>query len=237
MIKVTLEFPSVDAAIVALGKLVPNAAVEVRRKAVGSDAAGAVAGDAGPSKAAERAADSESTQPAAVPGTRQRGTRSDKGKPRGSYKNVAAEPAPAEAHKADPSGVAPSPAAAPETAASETAGAGQADRGTGGIAGTTLALPPSAAAPETAAPDVGGTSTSGGTAGSPATPGAAVPTAEDAQAALSKVFETHGLPAAQHLLAEFGVSRLRDLPAEKRAEFISAATRSTAIIDIVKGNQ
>lgn len=62
------------------------------------------------------------------PKQRQRGERSDKGVKRGSYKqNAAAEPAPAEAHKAEPSGVTPSPAAAPQTAAqlvSEQNGAG-----------------------------------------------------------------------------------------------------------------
>jgi len=56
-------------------------------------------------------------------------------------------------------------------------------------------------------------------------PPAAVETAklEDAQDALEAVFKTKGLPAAQGVLAQFGVSRLRDLPIEKCARFVAAA--------------
>lgn len=58
---------------------------------------------------------------------------------------------------------------------------------------------------------------------SPAGGAAAAPKEEDAQAALEVVFTGKGLPAAQTLLAKFEVTRLRDLPAEKRAAFIEAA--------------
>ena len=192
MIKVTLEFPSVEAAIATLGKIM---GVKPPKDSAAPPQQGKPQVEATPSPASVAGAT------AAEPS--KRGQRSDKGVKRGSYKNAApgAEgQRPIEAPKGEPL-----PAAAPETAAPATP-----------MMTETKAL----------------VSRDG-----ESKPGAAVPTAEDAQAALSKVFETHGLPAAQHLLAEFGVSRLRDLPAEKRAEFISAATRSTAIIDIVKGNQ
>lgn len=80
--------------------------------------------------------------------------------------------------------------------------------------------PPAASTPETAAPEKAEATT-------PPSPGAepvaAAPKEEDAQAALEAVFTSKGLPAAQKLLAGAGVSRLRDLPAEKRATFIEAA--------------
>lgn len=57
----------------------------------------------------------------------------------------------------------------------------------------------------------------------PAPEGAVIATEADAQAALEGIFKGRGLPAAQKVLADFGISRLRDLPAEKRAGFIAAA--------------
>lgn len=58
-------------------------------------------------------------------------------------------------------------------------------------------------------------------------PSAAVEAAslEDAQDALEAVFKTKGLPAAQGVLAQFGVSRLRDVPHSQYAAFIAAARK------------
>lgn len=59
-------------------------------------------------------------------------------------------------------------------------------------------------------------------------PTAAAPKEEDAQAALAKVFEAHGLPKAQEVLQRFGVTRLRDLLPAQRADFIQFAGETAA---------
>ena len=176
MIRVTFEYESVEQAIMALGKLAGIAKVRRAAEAPLRD----VAPDA-PEPAAQG-----SVVAAVLPARR---GRSDKGKPRGPYKdNAAAVPAPAEGDKPQPSGVVPE--AAPETKAPEPA----------------------------RAPSVEQT---------PA-PGAAVPSAEEAQKALEAVFAKQGLEGARAVMAEFGVSRLRELPEAKRAAFILAAYTEAA---------
>lgn len=96
MVKVTLEFLSVDQAIVALGKLVvaPVKATQPVPPQASTDKA-------------------EAPAPAAT--TTKRKGRSDKGQPRGPHgatKEAAPGAAPAEGDKPQPSGVTPSPAAA-----------------------------------------------------------------------------------------------------------------------------
>lgn len=72
MIKLTIEFKSIDEAIVALAKLVPP----VEKKPMSNpEALGTVA---------------ELTAPVGIPGPQERKGRADKGKPRGPRKNVAA---------------------------------------------------------------------------------------------------------------------------------------------------
>lgn len=46
---------------------------------------------------------------------------------------------------------------------------------------------------------------------------------EDLQVALDKVYQKFGMQGALDVLSRFGVKRLRDLPAEKRAQFITDA--------------
>ena len=49
---------------------------------------------------------------------------------------------------------------------------------------------------------------------------------EDAQKALEAIYKAKGLPAAQAVMEKFGVVRLRDLPKERRFEFIEKATEA-----------
>lgn len=59
-------------------------------------------------------------------------------------------------------------------------------------------------------------------AGVPPPPAAEEPASlEDAQDALESVFKAKGLKTAQELLSQFGVMRLRDLPAEKYRPFVN----------------
>lgn len=50
-----------------------------------------------------------------------------------------------------------------------------------------------------------------------------IPKTEEAEAALTKLFETKGLKVAQETLGAFGVKRLKELLPEDRAKFIAAA--------------
>ena len=53
----------------------------------------------------------------------------------------------------------------------------------------------------------------------------ATPSADDAQKALEKLFEATNIETAKGVIAEFGVPRLRDLPADKRAAFVEACQK------------
>ena len=55
-------------------------------------------------------------------------------------------------------------------------------------------------------------------------PGFPYPSEADAKAALEAYFEKHGPQKAMSKLAAFGVSRLRDLPEGRRADFIKACS-------------
>ena len=80
---------------------------------------------------------------------------------------------------------------------------------------------PAAPAPEPAAPAPAQEATAGS---APATAGPVeIPKIEEAEAALTKLFETKGLKIAQETLGAFGVKRLKELLPEDRAKFIAAA--------------
>jgi hypothetical protein len=59
--------------------------------------------------------------------------------------------------------------------------------------------------------------------GGSANPPTAAATQEQAQAALEALFAAKGLPAAQATMAQFGVSRLRDMKPEDYGRFVVAA--------------
>lgn len=178
MIKVTLEFPSVEAAIATLGKIMVGTPAAAAHKAP------ALAG--------------ESVTLPAVP-TTPRKPRADAGKKRGPHNAAPAIPPTGDAPKGDAESASP-PGAAPQTAAPETAPAeGDKPQPSGAVPG------PAAVAP------------------TDRNRAASVPSEADAQAALEKVFAGKGLQAAQSVLAAFGVSRLRDVKPEDRAEFIKKA--------------
>ena len=136
--------------------------------------------------------------------TTKRKRRTDAGTKRGSYKNIEAPTAPVEADKAQPPGVPPPVASIPE-------------RNRDLIKGDTIT-----AAPQTAAPE--GSAQPAATAAQPLTqPDAAAPKEADLIAAGDALLNAKGLPAVMTLMKSFGVSRLRDLPADKGAEFIAKA--------------
>jgi hypothetical protein len=62
----------------------------------------------------------------------------------------------------------------------------------------------------------------------PVEPAGDLPSTDDAKAALELVFNKHGFQGAQQALNSFGVSKLRDLPAEQYAAFIAAAEAMVA---------
>ena len=82
-------------------------------------------------------------------------------------------------------------------------------------------VPAEVTPPETAAPE--GSAQSEVTAAQPLTPPPAAATQEQAQAALEALFAGKGLPAAQAAMAQFGVSRLRDMKPEDYGQFVVAA--------------
>lgn len=191
MIKVTLEFVSVDQAIVALGKLAGTGKVQA---------------------AAQEAAVSPS------PATPRKG-RSDKGKARGPQSATGASPV--EGDKLQPPGEV-TPPVAPEPNAGGTAPVeGATGSKVGDSEGQAEGRP--GAGGGTVVTDTGNSGDKPAT--QPSTPtessSPSAPQPEKVQAALQKLFETKGAGAAIGLLADFGVKRGRDLPAEKHAEFIA----------------
>jgi len=95
MIKVTLEFPSVEAAIATLGKIMVGASV----------------------KSVAQTHEAKTAEPPAPAAPTSRKPRADAGKKRGPHQTAAAGTAPVEGDKPQPPGVTPAPVAAPETAA------------------------------------------------------------------------------------------------------------------------
>lgn len=83
-------------------------------------------------------------------------------------------------------------------------------------------VPAEVTPPETAAPEVSSRKDTDETGGS-ANPPAAAATQEQAQAALEALFAGKGLPAAQAAMAQFGVSRLRDMKPEDYGPFVAVA--------------
>lgn len=181
MIKVTLEFPSVEAAIASLGKLMVGAPVAQKAAASGPATAGAPVAEQAPVAA-----------PASPTTPKSRKPRADAGKKRGPHNADSAGTSTGEAPKGDAAPASPS-GSAPETAAPVAPAEGDKPQPSG-------VTPPAAAAPSEA----------------------------DAQAALEKVFAGKGLQAAQATLAQFGVTRLRDIKPEDRAQFIAAAEKAAA---------
>lgn len=139
--------------------------------------------------------------------TRTRKPRSDAGQPRGSYKarNEPAAPQQGEpANAVTPAVLAAGPAPAAEAAAPEPVRNSQ-------TANAGAPAEPSAPVTQAANP-----------------PAASAPSEKDAQAALEKLFNDKAkaggngaaIQAAKDLLSRYGVQKVRDLPAERRAEFI-----------------
>lgn len=82
--------------------------------------------------------------------------------------------------------------------------------------------------PETAAPSgVAGSDPTGESNSEPTVQTVAAATQEQAQAALEALFAAKGLPAAQAAMAQFGVSRLRDMKPEDYGPFVAAAQEAT----------
>ena len=193
MIQITLQFNTIDEAIVFLSKQHPVA--KVRNAAaiepiVGASTeipAGAKA-SAGDAKT-NTGVDGQQTSQAA-PTTNKRKPRADAGKPRGprgAQQNVEAPAAPVEADKAQPPGVVPPVASTPETAAPVTQEEAT-DKG-------------STSAPDAAVPQA---------------------SEKDAQEAIQAVFTQQGGPQlALDTLASFGVKRCRDLKPEQRGDFVA----------------
>ena len=163
MVKVTLEYSSVEEAIVALGRLAQVA--KVRRAAQGTVGA--------PAPEEERTDKAVTLAPVAP------ATKKARGRPR---KQEAKEPAASGSSTTDPAVAAALPPASAPAAVSE------------------------APAEEL----------------SPAAQLDLTPTGEAAKAALEAYFEKHGAQKAMKVLADFGVSRLRDLPEGERTAFIKA---------------
>lgn len=207
MIQITLQFNTIDEAIVFLSKQHPvakvrnAAAIEPIVGAAGTPplGEGAVSGEA-----LVGAAPSAHAASAAASTTNKRKPRADAGKKRGSYKNVEAP-----VEQATPAG------------AVKPAGDGRTVEGQ-------QTPPPAASTPQTAAPTApaeadnarpSGVVPSGAAAPAEAT---ATATEKDAQDAIQKVFTQQGGPQlALDTLASFGVKRCRDLKPEQRGEFVA----------------
>ena len=196
-VKITIEYETVEQAILALGKM---SGLGKARRAASAPPVAAAPAPAEPDKGEP----SGEVPVAAAP--RSRKPRADKGQARGAYAprqqeagaGDAAIAAPAVSDKVSEAGVsaAATPAAAPASS-------------------TALQEPASREVERAAGPaSVAGAG--------------AVPSAEEAQKALEAVFEKKGIDVARRVMSEFGVSRLRDLPEAKRAEFIKAAQAEVA---------
>lgn len=219
MIRVTLEFATVEETILALGKM--SALGKARR------AANASAPQLPGAGADETAAPPSAAVPPAPPAGRK--PRSDAGRPRGSYKKGAGD-GKADANTANPAPSAPLSTAAPETEspahavgkdhapvaagpnANAVVEAGTSSAvGSGTAAGAAEVAGPGKAAEEAANPE------------STRSAAPVAPSAAEAQAALEALFNKKGIEAARKTLGAFGVQRLKDLKEADRAAFIKAA--------------
>ena len=213
MIKVTFEFPSVEEAIVALGKLAGIRGKASKPSTHDQEAARVAAGLIPPPAATLEAAVATAT-PTAV-----RKPRADKGQVRGSYKEKNA------------GAVAQSPTDEATAATQPPSGAGTTDVGKAqeGLANSTsttpAGVPAAVPAPKTVAQAPA--TVKSGTVSSPVnTPAATVPTEAEVQVALEAVFNSKGLAKAQEVLSRFGAQRLRDLLPAARADFIALANET-----------
>ncbi len=141
---------------------------------------------------------------------RPRKGRSDKGQSR-----KGTDPAPASEPKAGASAGADGPAAAGNGSTATTDASKVAEKATTSTS-TTAAAP--GVAPVTS-----------GAATSTTAPASSIVTEAEAQKALEKLFESFpdsatGIVEAKKVLAKFGVSRVRDLKEEQRADFVKDAT-------------
>lgn len=195
MIRVTLEFATVEETILALGKM--SALGKARR------AASAPAPQLPGAGADETAAPPSAAVPPAPPAGRK--PRSDAGRPRGSYKKGAGE-GNADANTANPAPSAPPSPAAPATESPAPAVGKDHE--------------PVAAGQDAVAPDASDASAE---SPAPAAPAATAPSAAEAQAALEALFNKKGIEAARKTLGAFGVQRLKDLKEADRAAFIAQA--------------
>lgn len=195
MVKVTLEFENVDAAIVGLGKLVgaPVATKPPRKgradKGQQREPYGPRTGQQADSPVEGRTGNSVGTPGAQ--GTKGAVTDSAKAERAATLPSTVASVVPAPAAKNGAAG-----AGAPaSTATDPVAGAKSGDPATS----TSTPAAPSAAA------------------------SAAPPTLEQAQAAFKKFFETQGVTKARELFVKFGIqSRVPELKPEQYADFIAA---------------
>lgn len=198
MVEITLQFKTAEEAIVALAKM------------SGGAAAKAAAGEVNPSAV-------NPVTPATAAASRGRKPRADAGQPRGPNARTQSGAVAVPGTTADEAGSAP----AGTTDASKAA-----ERAANSMSTTPAQTVPGAAAhaPEPAAPapvEVDKTQPPGvapGTAGP-----VEIPKIEEAEAALTKLFETKGLAIAQSTLGAFGVKRLKELLPEDRAKFIADA--------------
>lgn len=193
MIKVTLEFHTVDEAIVGLSKLVGVAL----------------------SKAATGSAVEPST-----PAARTRKGRNDKGQSRGPHKTP---DAPINANATVQAGTR-NPVGSGVAAAGTTSVTDPSNAGTSATLTSTPDNVP-AVAPKTAASASIVSSVENQGAIPAGTPAAAAPKQEDAQAAISKLFEGKGLPTCMAVLSRHGVNTIRELKPEQYAQFIEDCKR------------
>ncbi len=196
-VKVTLEFPSIEASIAALGLLMkPKAA------ATATNAGAPVAAGTPPAAAPGGAAPS-----APATAKRERKPRSDAGKPRGEY-----------GPRTEAGGAAGAPSNPAATTGANAAPVGAAPSGT-----TT-----EPAAPQKAPVDADKASSPGV---APAADAAGPqPSEKDAQEALEKLFNATTIGVSQEVMSRFGIKRLKELPDDRRAEFVEKCNAVTAAV-------
>lgn len=217
MIQITLQFNTIDEAIVFLSKQHPVA--KVRNAAAIEPIVGASASTSASAASATTppVASTAGPEAPATSTTNKRKPRADAGKPRG------------------PRG-ATNAATGAESGGSPEALAGQA---------TTLKDETPVAAPQTAAPTApaeadnaqpSGVAPSDAAAPTEKPPSAPEASEKDAQDAIQKVFTQQGGPQlALDTLAAFGVKRCRDLKPEQRGDFVAKCTKLLNEIIAEKG--
>ncbi len=200
MLKLTLEFTSPEEAIVALGKLMGGKVARAANRPVPvADAGGLKTDDAVPSVNDTAPPVAAVLPPASAP-VKTRQPRKDAGKKRGSYKNP--EPAQEVDTKTLPLPLEePNVAAAaqPDTA-SRDGDAGASEETTAAAATPVVEPDPVAEIPQVTEPPV-------------------APAGADVGKAVEALYNAKGMQACLDLFARYGISRWRDLPADKGPEF------------------